>query len=78
MYQTRHSFASNMLSNKEDIFWVSKMLGHKNLNITLEKYSKYIKSNITKKQSLWIQKTMFLYKINTVVLLDIDSMEIHK
>ena len=38
-----------MLSNKEDIFWVSKMLGHKNPNITLEKYSKYIKSNRTKK-----------------------------
>ena len=49
IYQTRHSFASNMLSNKEDIFWVSKMLGHKNPNITLEKYSKYIKSNRTKK-----------------------------
>ena len=38
-----------MLSNKENIFWVSKMLGHKNPNITLEKYSKYIKSNRTKK-----------------------------
>lgn len=54
-----------MLSNKENIFWVSKMLGHKNPNITLEKYSKYIKSNRTKKQPLWIQKTMFLYKIDT-------------
>ena len=54
------------------------MLGHKNPNITLEKYSKYIKNNRTKKQPLWIQKTMFLYKINTVVLFDIDSIEIHK
>ncbi len=54
------------------------MLEHKNPNITLEKYSKYIKSNRTKKQALWIQKTMFLYKIDTVVLLDIDSIEIHK
>lgn len=43
IYQTRHSFASNMLSNKEDIFWVSKMLGHKNTNTTIEKYSKYIR-----------------------------------
>ena len=54
------------------------MLGHKTPNITLEQYSKYVKSKRTKKQSLWIQKTMFLYKINTVVLLDIDSIEIHK
>lgn len=49
IYQTRHSFASNMLSNKEDIFWVSKMLGHKNPNITLERYSKYVKSDRDKK-----------------------------
>ncbi|WP_051488736.1 site-specific integrase [Aliarcobacter lanthieri] len=49
IYQTRHSFASNMLSNKEDIFWVSQMLGHKSINITSEKYSKYIKSNRDKK-----------------------------
>jgi len=49
IYQTGHSFASNMLSNKEDIFWVSKMLGHKNPNTTLGKYSKYIKRDGQKK-----------------------------
>lgn len=49
IYQTRHSFASNMLSNKEDLFWISKMLGHKNTNITVEKYSKYIKRAKEKK-----------------------------
>lgn len=49
IYQTRHSFASNMLSNKEDIFWVSQMLGHKSINITSEKYSKYIKSTRERK-----------------------------
>jgi len=49
IYQTRHSFASNMLSNKEDLFWVSKMLGHKNPNITLERYSRYVKSDRKKK-----------------------------
>lgn len=49
IYQTRHSFASNMLSNKEDIFWVSQMLGHKNINITSEKYSKYIRSTKEKR-----------------------------
>jgi len=49
IYQTRHTFASNMVSNGEDPFWVSKMLGHKNPNITLERYSKYIKSKRAKK-----------------------------
>ncbi len=51
IYQTRHSFASNMLSNKEDIFWVSQMLGHKNINMTSEKYSKYIKSDRERKKT---------------------------
>ncbi len=43
IYQTRHTFASNMLSNGEDIMWVSKMLGHKSANVTLDKYGRYIK-----------------------------------
>lgn len=42
LYQTRHSFASNMLSNNEDLSWVSQMLGHKNTAITQQKYYKYI------------------------------------
>jgi integrase len=49
IYQTRHSFASNMLSNGENPLWVSQMLGHKSLNITLSKYSKFIKTNGTRK-----------------------------
>lgn len=44
-YITRHSFASVMLSGGESILWVSKMLGHKNANITLTTYAKYIKQD---------------------------------
>ena len=51
IYQTRHSFASNMLSNKEDALWVSSMLGHKSLNITLEKYTKFIRTERKRKQT---------------------------
>ena len=51
IYQTRHSFASNMLSNKEDIMWVSSMLGHKSANITLDKYSRYIKKEKSRKNT---------------------------
>jgi len=50
-YHTRHSFASNMLSNGENALWVSKMLGHKSLNITLTNYSKYIKISDTRKST---------------------------
>lgn len=39
----RHTFASMMISNGEDILWVSNMLGHKDSTTTLEKYARYIK-----------------------------------
>ena len=51
IYQTRHSFATMMLSNGEDILWVSHTLGHKNSSITLEVYARYIKSKEKKRGS---------------------------
>lgn len=42
LYQTRHSFASMMVSNGEDIIWISKMLGHSTPRITLDVYSKFV------------------------------------
>ncbi|MCK5111082.1 MAG: site-specific integrase [Arcobacteraceae bacterium] len=44
MYQTRHTFASIMISRGEDILWVSQILGHSNPNITLSIYAKFIKT----------------------------------
>jgi integrase len=43
LYQMRHSFASLMISNGEDILWVSNMLGHKHSSMTLEKYARYVR-----------------------------------
>lgn len=48
VYQTRHTFCSINLQNGEDLIWVSRILGHKNPKITLEKYSKYIPTNSRK------------------------------
>ena len=45
LYNTRHTFASLMLTNNESIMWVSQMLGHKTANITFEKYARYIKED---------------------------------
>lgn len=43
-YQTRHTFASIMLSEGEDIIWVSSiMLGHSEVATTYKFYAKYIK-----------------------------------
>lgn len=45
LYQFRHSFASRMISSGIDITWVSKMLGHKDVSITLQIYTKYLKED---------------------------------
>ncbi|GAA9637546.1 site-specific integrase [Helicobacter pylori] len=42
LYTTRHTFASLMLSQGEEAMWVSKTLGHKDLNTTYSAYSHYI------------------------------------
>ena len=44
VYYTRHTFCSINLQNGEDVIWISKILGHKNPRVTLEKYSKHIPS----------------------------------
>lgn len=48
IYNLRHTFASHMISNIQngvDILWVSKMLGHKDVSITLKVYAKFIKED---------------------------------
>jgi integrase len=64
IYQTRHSFASNMLSNKEEPLWVSQMLGHKNLNITLEKYTKYIRVERAGRKTTFLDEKSFIFAQN--------------
>jgi len=55
IYITRHSFATMMLENGEDILWVSNTLGHKNSSITYEVYARYIKSD-DKKRGSFLEK----------------------
>lgn len=48
-YQMRHTFASMMISNGEDVLWVSKMLGHTTSAMTLNKYARYIENKDKKR-----------------------------
>lgn len=41
-YQTRHSYASMMLSAGESLAWISHQLGHSNVIMTAKVYAKYI------------------------------------
>ncbi len=45
LYNLRHSFASQLISNGEDIVWVSRTLGHIDVSITLKHYTKFIKED---------------------------------
>lgn len=56
IYQIRHSFASNMLSNQEDLNWVSYMLGHKSPFITLQKYTRYIQVKRTERKTTFLDE----------------------
>ena len=41
-YQTRHTYASMMLSNGENIMWAAKQLGHVNVEMVIKTYGKWI------------------------------------
>jgi integrase len=56
IYQTRHSFATMMLENGEDILWLSNMLGHTDSSMTLSKYAHYVKRK-EKKRGQFLDKT---------------------
>lgn len=43
IYQMRHTFATVMIENGEDVLWVSSMLGHADPSMTLTMYAKYRK-----------------------------------
>jgi integrase len=41
-YQMRHTFASTLLSNGENIMWVARQMGHANAEMILKRYGKWI------------------------------------
>ncbi|MGD9970936.1 MAG: tyrosine-type recombinase/integrase [Sulfuricurvum sp.] len=49
LYQTRHTFASLMLQQNEEIGWVSQMMGHTDIHTTLSKYARFIPRKQTKR-----------------------------
>jgi integrase len=57
IYHTRHTFATVMLENNEDILWVSNMLGHLNTSMTLDKYAQYVKRK-DKKRAQFLSKEL--------------------
>jgi len=44
-YQTRHTFATMMLSEGENLMWVSTQMGHDSTKETLDTYARWIENN---------------------------------
>jgi integrase len=55
IYHTRHTFATVMLENGEDILWVSNMLGHTDSTMTLSRYARYVKRE-ERKRATFLEK----------------------
>lgn len=64
IYHTRHTFATVMLENGEDILWISNMLGHTDSTMTLSRYAKYIKRD-EKKRASFLEKRLALNSTET-------------
>ncbi len=41
-YQMRHTYASTLLSNGENVMWVASQMGHANAEMILKRYGKWI------------------------------------
>lgn len=55
MYQTRHTFASLMLSYSEDPLWVARMLGHNSLEMVFRHYGKFVRNRMRRDGVRFVQ-----------------------
>jgi integrase len=44
-YNTRHTYASTMLTENKPIAWVARQLGHSDIDMTLTTYARWIPEN---------------------------------
>ena len=64
LYNLRHTFASQMIGRGADITWVSKMLGHKDVSITLKIYTKFIQEDDETRLKKIAQMDKFMVKFD--------------
>jgi integrase len=56
-YQTRHTYASMMLTAGESVMWVASQMGHTDWSLTAKRYARWIPSDMpdagSKAEKLW-------------------------
>lgn len=70
LYQLRHTFASIMMNEGEDIYWVSQMMGHEHIDITLKTYTHFYKLSERKKDRK--KRALFLENVSIPSLSNVD------
>ena len=55
--QLRHTFATLTLASGENISWISKMLGHANVEVTMARYNRYV-PNLTRQDGSVFSKKL--------------------
>lgn len=55
-YNTRHTFASLMLGSRENIGWVARMMGHKDIQMVLKRYHKFMPNLTRRDGSAFLEK----------------------
>jgi integrase len=59
--QLRHTFATLHIAAEESITWVSKMLGHSTVKMTLERYNQYV-PDLTREAGSAFEKTLKVHR----------------
>ncbi len=55
-YQARHTFCSNLLSGGENIYYVAQQMGHKDVEMVMKVYGKWVEEGSKKRRRVWVSE----------------------
>jgi len=55
-YQTRHTYASQLLSGGENILYIAQQMGHKNTEMVMRHYARWVEQGKEKQQHVFVSR----------------------